>query len=231
MVSQIDLAIAVGLFFTFITFLIAYLVNYIVNYTNLSSTSELRTVAYNLFISLFADKGIPKNWPELRETPLKVGIVTDMHRVPLVVVENSSTNRGLVTLNVSLAFDLECERKAWNNTVKILNSSNLEIPITLFNQTFCSQQFLRNADVAFNNTFLAGDIKNFSIYFSPDKNITGHNYSLSFPSMTNFTFIVYPEEKFTVISVEKLTALRRLNYTEFLDTLSGDYNINLEISQ
>jgi len=231
MASQIDFAIAVGLFMTFISVLIIYLVNYFLNYINLSSTSELRTVTYNIYTSLFMDKGIPRAWPELGYNPLKVGLVTDMYRIPASISENSSTDRGVVTLNLSINFDINCERKAWNNTVRILNSSNIEIPITLFNQTFCSQQFLRNADVIFNNTFNAGNAKNFSIYFSADKNITAHNYSLSFPSsLVNYTITVYAEEKFSILSAERLIALRKLNYSDVVTILGDEYYFNLEVS-
>ena len=229
MASLIDFAIAVGIFITFITALIGYLINYFVNYQSIGSTSELRTVAYNLFNSLFVDKGVPRDWAESPRVPLKIGLITDMYRIPLVISENSSTNRGIVTLNLSLAFDDGCDKKAWNNSVRIVNSSDIEIPIRLFNQSFCSQQFLRTADLAFNSSFNAAETKNFSIYFSPDKNITAPNYTLTFPSFVNFTFIIYPEEKLKVVSAERLLALRKLNYTEVLNTLSKDYYVNLEI--
>lgn len=231
MASQIDFAIALGLFFTFIAVLLVYLVNFLTSYTAISSTSELRTTAYNIFTSFFSDKGIPRNWTEGGNSPLKIGLVTDMYRIPIVVAENSSVNRRLVTLNLSLNFDLNCDKKAWNTTVRIINGSNVEIPFQIYNQTYCSQQFLKAADVVFNNSFNANEAKNFSIYFSQDKNITNANYSLTFPSFVNFTFTIYPEEKLTVISAEKLLALKKLNYSDVLNTLSKEYYFNLEISE
>jgi len=231
MASQIDFIIAVGLFFTFIAVLVLYLLNYITNYTGVSSISELSTVAYNLYTSLFADKGIPRNWTDSGEAPLKIGIAADMYRIPVVVVENSSTNRGLVTLNLSLTFDPTCDNRAWNNSVRVINSTNHSMPIQLYNQTVCRQQYLRTADIVFNSSFNAGESKNFSIYFSHDKNITGSNNSMAFPSLTNFTFTIYPEETFKIISVERLNALRRLNYSEILNTISKEYYFNVEIGQ
>lgn len=231
MASQIDFAIAVGLFFTFIAVLITFLINYLTNYLGVSSTSELRTTAYNIYISLFTGRGVPKNWTEGGDTPLKVGISTDMYRIPVVVGENSSTNRGVVDLNLSLIFDVTCEKKAWNNTVRMINASNYEIPIQLYNQTFCSQQFLKTADMVFNNSFNAAENKNFSIYFSNDKNITAPNYTITFPTFLNFTFTIYPEEKLQAVSAERLRGLRRLNYSDVLDTISKDYYFNLEISE
>jgi hypothetical protein len=231
MPSQIDFAIAVGLFFSFISVMIVYLINYVTNYTNLSSTSELRTVAYNIYTTLFAGKGVPRNWTEAGDRPFKVGLVTDMYRIPVIVIENSSTYRGNVSLNLSLTFDANCEKRAWNTTVRVINSTNHEVPLQLFNQTFCSQQFLNTSDIVFNNSFSASETKNFSIYFSNDKNITGLNYSIAFPSVVNFTFTIYPEEKLTAVSAERLIALRKLNYTDVLNTLSKDYYFNLEISE
>ena len=231
MASQIDFAIAVGLFFAFISGLIVFLANYLINYTNISTTSELRTVAFNLYTTLFTGGGIPKNWTEAVDTPLKVGLVTDIYRIPIVISENSSTARLNASLNLSVTFDISCDKKAWNNTVRIINASNFEIQIQLYNQSFCSQQFLRNADVVFNNSFSAGENKNFSIYFSADKNITVPNYTIAFPSFVNFTFIIYPEEKFTAVSAERLLALRKLNYSDVLNTLGKEYYFNLEISE
>jgi len=232
MPSQIDFAIAVGLLFVFISFLFVYLTNYLINYASISSTSELRTVAYNMYTILFTGKGIPKNWTEVEDTPLKIGLVTDMYRIPIIVSENSSTDRGNsgnVTLNLSLIFDGTCDKKAWNNTVRIINSTNYEMPIRLYNQSFCSQQFLKTADVVFNSTFNAGDNKNFSIYFSNDKNITASNYSIAFPSFVNFTFTIYPREELTIVSAERLIAMRKLNYTDVLNTLNKEYYFSLEI--
>ncbi len=231
MPSQIDFAIAVGLFFSFISVLVVYLINYVTNYTNLSSTSELRTVAYNVYTTLFGGKGVPGNWTEAGDRPFRVGLVTDMYRIPVIVIENSSTYRGNVALNLSLTFDANCEKKAWNNTVRIINSTNHEVPLQLSNQTFCSQQFLNTSDIVFNNSFGASETKNFSIYFSNDKNITALNYSIAFPSVVNFTFTIFPEEKLAVVSAERLIALRKLNYTDVLNTLSKDYYFNLEIGE
>lgn len=230
MASTLDFAVAVGLFFTFIAVLIVLLLNFLVNYTSLTSTSELRTVAYNFYLSLFLDRGIPRNWTESGNLPLKIGLVTDFYRVPVIVAENSSTNRGNVTLNLTIPFDANCENRAWNDTVRIVNASNLEIPSRLFNQTFCRQQFLQKADIVFSNSFNSGESKNFSIYFSLDKNITAPNYTLPFPTFVNFSFTIYPEEKLTVVSAEKLIGLRRLNESDVLNTLGKDYYFNIRIS-
>lgn len=230
MASQIDFAIAVGLFFAFISVLIIYMLNYLINYSSISTTSELRTVAHNIYTTLFADKGIPKNWTEGTNTPLKVGLVTDMYRVPVLVNENSSADRGNVTLNLSLSFDGACNKNIWNNTVRVIGASDNDVPVKLYNQTFCSQQLLRTADIVFNDTFSAGQTRNYSIYFSQDKNITGPNYTTPFPSPVNFNFVIYPEEKLKVVSAERLLALRRLNYTDVLNTLSKEYYFNLRIS-
>ena len=230
MPSQIDFAIALGLFFTFIAILIIHLVNFLTNYTAISSTSELRTVAYNFYTSFFSDKGIPKNWTEATRTPLKIGLMTDLYRIPIFVSENSSTNRGLVTLNLSLSFDATCDKKLWNNTVRVVNGSNMEIPAQLYNQTFCSQQYLKTADLVFNNTFNANEAKNFSIYYSQDKNISAPNYTVTFPSFVNFTFTIYPEEKFTAISAQRLIGLKKLNYTDVLNTLGKEYYFNIRVS-
>ena len=115
--------------------------------------------------------------------------------------------------------------------MRIINASDYEISMQLYNQTFCQQQFLKTADIAFTNNFNAGDNKNFSIYFSSDKNITAPNYTVAFPTFVNFTFTIYPEDKLQVVSVERLLALRKLNYSDVLNTFGKDYYFNLKISK
>lgn len=230
MPSQIDFAIAVGLFITFIVILFLYLTGYMSSYVGLVSTSELRTVAYNIYNSLFGGKGIPENWEEQNYTPVKVGLITDLYRVPIVVTETNGTERDTETINISLSFDPNCEKKAWNSTVRVYENGD-EITSQLYNQTFCSENYLNNSDLVFNSSFSANQTKTFFIYFSGEKSIDKPNYSLPFNISSNFTIQIYPEEKLTTISITKLKALRNLTYEEVVSTLGTEYKLRIEISE
>jgi hypothetical protein len=229
MAIPIDFAVAVGLFLVFIAILFVYLVNYTTSYIDLTSTSELRTVVYDIFTSLFIGKGIPENWEEYNFTPVKVGLALDLYKVPILVTETNGTDRGYIILNVTIDFDANCENKTWNNTVRLYSSG--EVPMQLQNQIFCSDQYLKKADVVFNASFSANENKTFFLFYSPDKGVAAPEYSFSFPSVSNFTFVIFPEEKLSTISITKLKGLRNLTYEEVLKTLGTEYKFNLEISE
>lgn len=65
MPSEIDFAIATGLFIVFIVTIILILLNYLTNYFNISNIADFRTVAYDLFYAVSSGPGIPSNWKML----------------------------------------------------------------------------------------------------------------------------------------------------------------------
>ncbi len=228
--SDIDFAIAVGTFIIFLSVVIIYLTSYMSSFIGISSTSELRTVAYDYFNGLFTGKGIPANWEQNLFTPVKVGLATDLYRMPVIITETNGTFRNNITINVSISFDSSCQNKTWNSTVRVYNESNYQFFSSLHNQTFCNSQYLSSCDVVFNLTMDPSETKKFFIYFSPDKQIESLNGSLEFPMSANYTAVVQPEEKFTAISVSKIKALRNLTYDEVARTLGLIYKFNVEVS-
>jgi hypothetical protein len=229
--SDVDFAVAVGTFFAFISVLIIYLTSYMSSYIGLTSTSELRTVAYDYFNGLFTGKGIPSNWEQYTFTPVKVGLTNDLYRIPIVVTETNGTFRNNITINVSVSFDPSCQNKTWNSSVRIYNESNYQFTSTLYNQSFCVSQYLNSSDIAFNLSLGPREAKKFFIYYSPDQQIISSNYTIEFPvNATNYTAVVYPEEKFTAISVSKMKSLRNRTYYEVARTLGLIYQFNVEVS-
>lgn len=229
MASQIDLAAAAGLFLTFFAVLMLYLVNYLGNYFNLDTISSLRTVAFTFFNNLFGSKGLPENWEMYVRTPVKIGLITDLYRVPILISETNGTARTNYPINVSMVFDSGCENKTWETTVRIYDENNVEIPNQLFNQVFCSDRFVKQADVVFNLNIDAGASKKYFVYFSPQKQIASAEYSFTFPTALNYTVKTYPEEKLTVISVDKLKALRNLSYDQVILTTGSGYKFYVEV--
>lgn len=230
MTLQVDFAVAVGLFLIFIAVLLIYLTSYFSSYTGLMSTSELRAIANNIFNALFGSKGIPEDWKGYR-TPVKIGLITDLYRIPVIVTETNSTDRGYITINISLSFDIYCENKTWNSTVRVYNESNDEIPSQLYNQSFCSESYLNSSDIVFNSSFSANQNKTFFVYFSGERTIAAANYSIPFSIPSNFTVKVYPEQELSAISVSRLNVLRNLTYEEVVRTVGTEYEFNIEISE
>jgi hypothetical protein len=231
MVSHIDLAIAIGLFLTFIALIFVYTTSFLSSYRGLQATSELRTVAYDIYNAIFGGKGVPTNWEDFVRVPVRAGLVTDLYRLPVNVTETNGTYRGNITVNVTMSFDSSCSNKAWNTSVRVHNSSYAEVPFQAYNQTFCSQQFLKTADMVFNVSLNANESKFFFVYFSNQRNITVPSYSIPFPNTTNYTAQIYPEEKFIMVSVDKLKALRNLDFNELVRTLGTDYKFRVEVSE
>ena len=231
MSSQIDFAIAVGMFIVFIAVVIIYITNIIGSYQTLFINSELRTVSEDLFNTFFSGKGVPSDWEDYNVSPVKIGLVTHLYRLPLIIYEGNGTVRNNVSINVSVTFDSTCGKTAWNNTVRVYDSSNALIPLQLYNQTLCSSQFLTSADVVFNATIPENQHKTFFVYYSDDKNITGSDYALDFTGAHNLTVLKYPTERLNVISVAKMKAMKGLTYSEMIQSVGSQYGFNIEISQ
>jgi len=229
MASQIDFAFGVSLFIIFTALLMSYLIAYITNIAGSLSSSTMRTAAYDIYRAMFSGKGLPSNWENYPYTPVRIGFVTDLYRMPIVVTETNATARSNITVNVSIAYDLNCESRAWNSTVRLYDENNSMITASLFNQSFCSDQYLNTADLAFNLTLSASQNKTFFVYFSSDKEVQPPNYTIMFSSTPNYTGIVYPEEKFSSLSITKLGAIRNKTYEDVVQTLGGEYDFNLEI--
>lgn len=231
MSSQIDFAIAVGLFITFFAILLVYLSNFFGGYSGLLLSSELRTAGNDLFNTFFGGKGKPTNWEDYNLSPVRLGLITDLYRLPIKINEANNTVRSNISVNVTIYFDSSCTKKAWNNTIRVYDSSNVLIPVQLYNQTFCSGQFLNFSDVIFNATFSAYQSKTFFIYYSDDKNVSGSAYSLPFTGAFNMTSLIYPEEKLHAVSIAKMNSLRNLTYNELIQSIGRDYAFDIEISQ
>jgi hypothetical protein len=210
--------------------ILIFLSNSFTNYTGIQTTSEMRTVAFDVHNALFGGKGLPTNWEDNNYPPRVLGLTTDLYRMPIFLTETNNTARLNESINVSINFDLDCTKRAWNNTVRVYDSSNVLIPVTLYNQTFCSGQFLKTADIVFNTTLNGLQSKTFFVYFSDDKNVTGSTFSLSFNGTLNVTSKSFPEIKVPAISTAKLRALRNLNYDDVIQVLGGSYKIYVETS-
>lgn len=101
MPSQIDFAIAAGLFIVFTAAIIMILLNYLSNYFNITTVSDLRTVAYDTFYAVFSGMGIPSNWETTSYAPVKLGLVANLYEIPFFINETNGTARTNETVNAT----------------------------------------------------------------------------------------------------------------------------------
>ncbi|MEM5869837.1 MAG: hypothetical protein QXR09_01575 [Candidatus Aenigmatarchaeota archaeon] len=229
--SHIDFAIATGIFIVFLGILFGYLVSYLLNYRSIAESSDLRGIASDLFTTFFIDKGVPANWEDSEIAPVKIGLMNNLYRILINVTEKNGTQRNNIAINGSVEFDLSCNRKISNNTIRLYNSNNSEVPFQLYNQTFCDGGYLKTGEIVFNISLQPYQSQFFFLYFSSEKNVIPPNYSLPFPvNETNYSFEIFPVQELQMISVNKLIALRSLNYEEVLQTIPKGYAFRVELS-
>jgi len=230
MSTQIDFALGTGLFIVFVALLLSYLIAYITNTSGSLTSSNLRTAAYDIYRAMFSGKGLPQNWENYPYTPVRIGLVTDLYSMPVVITETNGTARTNTTINFTVAYDASCASKAWNNTVRLYDDSGNKITAALYNQSFCSGQYLNTSDLVFNLTLNANQNKTFFIYFSPDAGVQPPSYTIAFPiNASNYSAVVYPEEKLSALSLTKLAALRNKTYDDVKQTLGAQYDFYLEV--
>ncbi|MEM5773138.1 MAG: hypothetical protein QXL86_02835 [Candidatus Aenigmatarchaeota archaeon] len=228
--SHVDFAIAVGVFLVFLGFLFGYLVSYLVNYRNLAETAELREIASNLFNTFFIGKGVPSNWENQDVPPVKVGLMDNLYLIVINVTEADGSSRNNIVINGSVEFDEKCERNVLNKTLILYDSNNEKIPFQLYNQTFCGSNFLKKGDLVFNLNLEPYQSKFFFLYFSSEESVLAESYSIEFPSNEyNYTFNTFPVQEIQMISVDKIKALRNLNYGSLLQTIPKDYSFRVEV--
>jgi hypothetical protein len=231
MASQIDFAVAAGIFIVFIATILILLLNYLNTYFNAGLTSDLRTVAYDIFYSIFSAPGVPSNWENSSSPPFALGLTTNLYEIPFIVNENNGTARNNVPINATFNFDSACQNKAWNTTVRIYDANNNQVPATLFNQTYCVSQYLKTADVVFTVTLSANGKANFFMFYSPQQKILPNFTSYSYPNAKNYTVLLYPEITLQTVSIDKLLALRKLSYGQVVQTLSTNYKFYIEVGK
>ena len=176
MPSQIDFAIAAGIFIVFLVILISYLLNYLGNYSSVLTSSELRTTAYNIFNILFGTKGVPENWEEKNYTPVQVGLVTDLIKVPIVVKEIYEKNFTNFLVSVE---NLKLDTHLWNSTVRVYDEDGNEVKYDFDEIYYDSFGFVKELSISFLTNLTAYQEKKFYIYGSRDKAIVFKNYTLN----------------------------------------------------
>jgi hypothetical protein len=226
MVSKVGWVIASIVFLIFFYFMLNYIIGQTRSYGYVAKASALRSFVQNVWITLFTSKGIPENWEDIGIAVLP-GLKTNLYKIPLVVNETSGSDRGLVTLNISLKLDNEtCPKKIDSSSIRVYEG-DVELNRSLHNQIFCSNGYLNFAEIWFVANFSANQSKTFFIFYSSEK-VSQPTYSVGSPE-TNFSYYLFSEEIVPMLSLSKLKAFQNLSYQEVRIILGIPPEINLEI--
>jgi len=182
--NYIDFAIAISIFLFFFTMVLILSTNYFSSAASLSRISELRSISEGLFKLFFGSEGVPEDWendPGLN--PVQLGLMGDLYRDSVLVKENSGYDRTNELVSIDLIFDENCENKSWNNSVRVFDDDGNEIPFKISNESFCSNQFLKQAKVVWEANLTANQNKKFYVYYSSDDNILASNYTNTFSTV------------------------------------------------
>ena len=232
MASQIDFIIAVGIFLVFLAVIVNFIVNYLGNYFNMVSLSEMRVSAANIYNALFGSKGLPTNWWNSTNVPVKIGIVSDIYRRPIRIQEASGSVRNNITINATVLFDETCDNKAWESTIRLFDFNGTQVNMKLYNQTYCTSSYVKQANVLFNFTIQGSETKFFFLYYSPETSVVASNDTADYNTTTpNIVTTLFPEEKLQTISIDRMKALRNLTYDQVVQIMGERRNFNIEISE
>jgi hypothetical protein len=169
---NVDLPVALAIFLIFLVVAVVFALNYFSNIPNLFKNTELRSKAEDLYSTLFESKGTPENWETSNTIPASPGLMTYLRKVPITIKETAGMDRTNEPVVANVTFDDDCINDTWNNTVRIYDSDLNEVPFNLTEQSFCSSQFLKTANLTFNVNISANQNKKYDIYFSDDESIT-----------------------------------------------------------
>jgi hypothetical protein len=211
-VSKLAFAIAAILFLVFLYWQTRFVIEWSVRSSSLAKHSVMRSIAHNVWRSVYEFKGIPEDWEKALK-PLAIGVRGVLYRIPVQVNETDGSARA-ATLNLTLTLDKECKLIAWQTALRVYNETGHEVVSDLYNVTYCTSLYIKEADIVWNDTFSAYQVKRYFIYFSPEQSVSSPPYSLAFSIATNFSLALFGREELASLSVGKMDALNNLTYSE-----------------
>jgi hypothetical protein len=172
----IDMAIAFAIFIFFFTYVLFLAINYFTVQPHAARIAEYRQKAIDFFESVFESEGEPENW-EKTGAPAKLGVASNLYRIPVVVKETSGYDRTNELIALNLTLDEDCTDKAWNDTIRIYDENMNEIPSEVSDQVFCVNQYLKQGNIIFEANVSASQSKKYFIYYSGFEDVNPPNYS------------------------------------------------------
>lgn len=221
----IDISIAIGIFFVFLSIIVFSIIDFFNNSNELLENNELRINSINLHNILFGSMGIPNNWETFNNiTPERLGLLNNLYRKPFIIKLNENSNT-IITFNLEL--DNECNKQIQKNTIRIYNEINNEFNYTLSNTKNClGTSFIKETNIS----MIIKNSETFFVYFSSELGINEPNYEIIQSNNSNYIITKYPTEKLTMISQSKIKSLKKIESNKIIESL-GNINFNVEIDK
>jgi hypothetical protein len=175
--NYIDFAIASSVFLVFFAAALMFSTTYFSNLSSLTKTSEFRSISENFFKIFFESKGVPENWDDYPNAPVKIGLAEDLYLVSVLVKETNGSSRTNEPVTTQIVFDENCQNKSWNNSVRMYDEDWNQINLEISNTVNCSSQYLNQSNITWDVNISANQNKKYYLYYSPDSGITNPNYT------------------------------------------------------
>ncbi|MEM5828352.1 MAG: hypothetical protein QW197_02510 [Candidatus Aenigmatarchaeota archaeon] len=144
----------------------------------------------------------------------------DFLSVRKILIFNSSSN--LIKINVSFEENEKCRK----DSLIVLNRSFLEIPFTIFNESYYYENVLRNAEVVVN----LYDIQNISIAYLICGNYSyGKSYSLSYTTYSPIFKIIKSFEVFSNQNFVNVSLVSKNSYVFEFPMIVINSSVNFDV--
>ncbi|MCS7106193.1 MAG: hypothetical protein NZ942_02675 [Candidatus Aenigmarchaeota archaeon] len=207
---KVDFVVAVGIFVIVIGISLSFVLSYLVKSSQFTQLENLKTISKNIFFYL------------------KSNLTTKLYKLPVRIVEISGDEKLDEIVNFTVIFDENCEKKAWLSSVRVYEKDK-ETEFSIYNQTFCEENYLKKADIVLRTNFSAFQEKIFFVYFSGEKEIKEVSYNIPFQTASGLKVEVFPLQELEMLSISKLKELRNISYDELVKILA--HNFYLEVSE
>ena len=148
-----------------------------------------------------------------------------------IIIKNDLATQITGYVNVPVVFDSNCEKKAFNNTVRVVDNSSNEVNFTFSNTVFCDNiGYIKYSDVRISLTLNGNEEKTLYIIYSPETLISPKDVYYSYPTniTSSVSYKIYPEEELKTLSISKLMNATNMTYEE-IKKLANSHDIYVEI--
>jgi hypothetical protein len=174
--NYIDFTIASSIFLISFAVAIMFSTNYFSNLSTMTKTTEFRSVSENFFKNFFESKGVPENWDDYSNTPVKIGLAEDLYLTSILIRETNGSSRTNEPVTAQIVFDENCQNKSWNNSLRMYdeNWNQINLETSTIN---CTSQYLNQTNITWIVSISANQNKKYYLYYSPNDRITNLNYA------------------------------------------------------
>lgn len=216
--NPIEFSVASALFIIMLGVLILYSSYVISNYYRETRDYQAKYESVLVSKQLLSDEESPSS------------LVSSLYRRKVIIKNNLATQiTGYV--GIPILFDYSCEKKAFNNTIRVVDNSSNNLNFTFSNTVFCDDAgYIKSSDIRISLTLNGNEEKTLYIVYSPENLITPKEVYYSYPTdmTSSVTYKIYPEEELKTLSISKLVNMTNMTYEE-IKKIANSHDIYVEI--